>query len=251
MAAARGGHLDTLELLRSAKRSTSELPEGLQQSMLYEAVDHNREALVRMLLIQGAEVNVLYQERRYGFLLAIAAAKGHARIVSLLLEYRADINVCTRHKTPVGLAALNGYQEVVQILLGYGASYADAFELAVSGCQVHLLRFLLQEVMNSHIPASTQWKIFREAMDAAISYRNPTIISMLVESGIPIDVPAGSRHVYMAEDHAPWLSDFVISLGVDLRARLIGRSYGKERSRLSIKEDVLIAKRTWEWVGKY
>lgn len=69
---------------------------------------------------------------------------------------------------------------------------------------------------------------------------------MLVESGIPIDVPAGSRRVYMAEDHAPWLSDFVISLSIDLRTRSIGRSSGKERSRLSINGDILINKRTWE-----
>lgn len=146
VAAARGGHLDTLELLRSANRSTSELPEGLQQSMLYEAVGHNREALVRMLLIEGADLNVFYQERRYSFLLAVAAAKGHARIVSLLLEYRADMNVCTRHGNPVGLAPLNGHQEVVQILLGYGASCANTFLHAVSGCQVHLLRCFTSRV---------------------------------------------------------------------------------------------------------
>lgn len=74
MTAARGCHLETLELFRSV-RSASELPGKLQQDMLYEADDHNQEALARILLIEGADVNMFYQERRYGFLFAIAAVK--------------------------------------------------------------------------------------------------------------------------------------------------------------------------------
>lgn len=56
---------------------------------------------------------------------------------------------------------------------------------------------------------------------------------------------------YRAEDHAPWLSDFVISLGIDLRTRLIGRSSGKEKFRLNIKGDILSTKRAWELVRKH
>lgn len=161
------------------------------------------------------------------------------------------MSVRTRHETPVGFATLNGHQGVVQILLGYGSSCANAFLYAASACKVHLLRCLLQEFMNFHIPASTWWKIFRKAMDAAISYKSPTIISILIEFDVSIDVPVGSRRVSTAEDHVLWLSDIVILLGVDFRTRSVGHSSGKERSRISIKGEVLITKRTWKWIGKY
>jgi len=48
--------MDTINLLRSAKKSASNLKQ-VQQEMLYEAADHNREALVRMLLKNGSDVN--------------------------------------------------------------------------------------------------------------------------------------------------------------------------------------------------
>lgn len=88
-------------------------------------------------------------------------------------------------------------------------------------------------------------------MDAAISYKSPTIISILIEFDVSIDVPVGSRRVSTAEDHVLWLSDIVILLGVDFRTRSVGHSSGKERSRISIKGEVLITKRTWKWIGKY
>lgn len=84
--------MDTINLLRSAKKSASNLKQ-VQQEMLYEAADHNREALVRMLLKNGSDVNFSCRHRRFRYPLAIAAGKGHARIVRVLLQHGANMYI--------------------------------------------------------------------------------------------------------------------------------------------------------------
>lgn len=112
------GHVEVMRLLLDygADADTSH---G-NDSILIHASSYGRVKVVHLLLQHNANVNVT------GYLnwtaLHYASYFGHLKVVKLLLEHRAEINALSEaHNTPLRIASGNGRLEVVQILLQHGA----------------------------------------------------------------------------------------------------------------------------------
>jgi len=109
---------------------------GASQSIktfLHLAVFHERPYLVKLLLEQGAKVDILgslfscktlwLSCDDYGTPLAFAAALGNLECMNILLEHKANINFVSRNdgNTPLHRAAENGQREAIALLLERGA----------------------------------------------------------------------------------------------------------------------------------
>ena len=87
------------------------------EEILWEAVRHDQEAVVQMLLAHGTDVNALpYADGRvHGCDIKIAASQGYHHLVRALLDHRADLDC--ESQSPIIAAAQGGHEEVVQLLL--------------------------------------------------------------------------------------------------------------------------------------
>jgi RNA polymerase sigma factor (sigma-70 family) len=87
---------------------------------IYEAAAHNHSELVRLLLDYGADINICTSADEMPLHGAIAAH--HLSMVTLLLDCGADINASLAHgQTPLRLAIIKGYADIVELLLARGA----------------------------------------------------------------------------------------------------------------------------------
>ncbi|NHQ60247.1 ankyrin repeat domain-containing protein [Chlorobium sp. BLA1] len=88
---------------------------------LIDATCYDNLPRVRELLAQGADVNAKCKIVDLTPL-HCAVDNGHAEIAKLLLCEGADVDVTTKTgRTPLHIAALRGYPEVVELLLGHAA----------------------------------------------------------------------------------------------------------------------------------
>ena len=72
----------------------------------------------RLLLLAGANPNYRTDVINGAPLLCVAAREGHTEIVSLLLEFDADVNgVCDHGMTALCYAAANGHLEILRMLV--------------------------------------------------------------------------------------------------------------------------------------
>ena len=87
---------------------------------LHYAAENGHFKVAEMLLANGAEVDAKSQFQTTP--LHHAAKYGHSEMAELLLENAADINAQSKFEnTPLHLAAQQGYPEVVEVLLKHGA----------------------------------------------------------------------------------------------------------------------------------
>ena len=265
LAAVRGGNLNIINILLQAKDESLQSLGAFQEEMLWEAVRHNQDGMVRMLLDNGVNVNAppYADGRDHGTALHIAASQGYNQLVQILLNHGADMNRGESPRTPVPInaAARGGHEEAVRILLDHGASAGEAFISAADGGQVHLLKSLLQKgEVDIHVINKDSSTIGMQALERAIITKNPTIISVLVaEAGVSInhDIPSPQDNpIIIAKTYAAqWIVDYLLSLGGEDREFdpedqcdcFPEDCYAEQISRGGIR----ITQRTWEWVGKY
>jgi ankyrin repeat protein len=91
------------------------------ETALIRAAACGEEAVVRLLLHHGADVNAV--DERHATALLHAADTGNAVIAGLLLDHRADMEIQTFYEkdTPLIKAAWRGNEGVVRLLLDHGA----------------------------------------------------------------------------------------------------------------------------------
>ncbi|OCK94702.1 ankyrin, partial [Cenococcum geophilum 1.58] len=89
-------------------------------------------AILTMLIEYGADVNV--SNELYGTPLISAASRGHIDIVPILLRYGAIVDCFSQHHgTPLIAAAAAGHMKVAALLMDCGADLARADEWDSSG----------------------------------------------------------------------------------------------------------------------
>ncbi|PGH11025.1 hypothetical protein AJ80_07301 [Polytolypa hystricis UAMH7299] len=269
LAAARGGYMNIIGLLLEAADKNLEDLGDFRQQMLFEAVRHNQEPVVRILLDNGTDVNALpYLPRRsHGTALHIAAAHNRTEIIRLLLDRGASQETeCPWPNTsfPIDKAAQNGHEEAVELLLERGSSFVRALASAASGGQVHLVQSLMRKGIDIHMPdpgrGCKHITIGMEALNQAIAAQNLSIIAILVNAGVPIN-PEGpdavvkpheslSRHFTCVQD---FTEKFLASLGGRVNQSYpfyIKPSYD-HWSNSSREKEIYVDEVSWEWVGKY
>ena len=263
VAGARGGHINLIRLLiETAGQENVSKFEDLEQEILWEAARHNQYEVVQMSQDNGINVNVApYPScRGYGNALCIAASRGHTNIVRLLLERGADVNLeINNHGYAIEDAAVGGHEEVVEMLLDRGANLDRALVSAAGSGQVRLVRHLLGKDVNllTHKWLHGSETVGMEALRHAILCKNPTVISLLVDAGAPLNdgyaapdlLPIVMAKMFAAE----WIVKFLLSIGAadqEVDEDMCEDSESPNGSFLKGLR-VRVTKRTWEWIGKY
>ncbi|RYP12006.1 hypothetical protein DL765_007522 [Monosporascus sp. GIB2] len=91
-----------------------------RKTALHLAAGEGYEAVVRLLLDYGADVNA--KDKDEWTALHWVAQRGYEAVIRLLLDYGVDVNVMEKYRrTALHLAAKEGYEAVVRLLLDYGA----------------------------------------------------------------------------------------------------------------------------------
>ena len=122
-----------------------ELFDGQGRTPLMAAAFNDRPAVVKLLLARGAKLDVaLYVEGTPLFPLFIAAMDGYHEVVRVLLEAGAAVDFPgSEGMTPLMSAVLSNHAEVVRVLLDHGADP----EVSAKGT---LLQPLLVAALNGH-----------------------------------------------------------------------------------------------------
>jgi len=97
---------------------------------LHVASGRGHAKVVHLLLQRNADVNVRCTSHYNWTPLHFASFVGHAKVVQLLLEHGADVNAHSKgYNTPLWLASDKGYVDVVRLLLAHGADVHGRGEL--------------------------------------------------------------------------------------------------------------------------
>jgi len=267
-AGAKGGHLDIVHVLvRTLVEATgwtlADLP-GTGPTMLWEAARYGRQDVVRMLLDSGVDIDAVPHPVIHGCegtAIQHAAIAGNAAVVRLLLECGANMAPQTRSvRHTMEAAAPYGHEEVVDVLIEYGADPREAFFEAAAHGQTHLARRLIKRdpTILSMKPAyndTADYTLGAKALEMAISTMNPAMVSVLVEAGVSLNQPTSGGDLpvdYAKKNSTPWVLEALLSMGaVDTD---FDGEYGENWEAVPewYKEGyVHVTKRTWQWVGKY
>jgi hypothetical protein len=130
--------------------------------------------------------------------LHMASVRGHAKVVHLLLQHNADVNVRCRGSgrwTPLHYASIRGHANVVQLLLEHGADVTaqtvannTPLFLASFHGHVEVLRLLLEQGADIHTRGQNNQTPYR----AAIENRRVEVAQLLLEHGAERDLPPSS-----------------------------------------------------------
>ncbi|WP_143689887.1 ankyrin repeat domain-containing protein [Wolbachia endosymbiont of Nilaparvata lugens] len=120
------GTTEMIELLIDKKASISGYFSyaGEKRTLVGWAIDENSPEKVEVLLKHGASPNGKFDLLAYSQNSCLHAAieKNYSRIVELLIEYRADVNVKNEQgQTPIYLAIRSKRPEMIKLLYGNGA----------------------------------------------------------------------------------------------------------------------------------
>jgi len=190
-AAATNGHIDALRSLILAQ-ARSPFPDSTSANQakikaFFTACFCGYLQVVHMLVLEfGVDAKVTNHEGRNG--LHMAAEGGHARVVSLLLKHGTRFYAYNRGD-PVFLAAKNGHEYAVRVLLDAGADVdpdggCDAGIL--SGCarneEVSMIRYLMTRGL---IVKAGGWTA-EEALERAADRGQVESVKLLAALGAPV-----------------------------------------------------------------
>ncbi|KAL6717911.1 hypothetical protein ACLMJK_003996 [Lecanora helva] len=189
-AAADGGFTDVVELLVEYGVDTN-AKGGVYGTALIASARGGHTGTVKTLIENGAKIGD-FEIEQHSTALYAAASLGHCETVTLLLERGADPNaVGGDFVTPLRAAVHGGYEDVVQVLMRFGAHTStkiaphlhpqhSALQMAVSKGHEGLTRLLLRR---KSINADVQDDIGQTPLMTATHQGNAPIVRLLLENG--------------------------------------------------------------------
>ena len=164
----------------------TELPSPPSGTALYYAALCGFSGVANYLIITHAkEINAMGGS--WGAPLHAASIRGHLGVVSLLLQYNADVNVKSKgyyNWTSLHLASSFGQAKVAQLLLEHGAdvnalstSNSTPLEWASRSGYLEIVRLLLINGADMHIPDENGHTVFQKAT----KNQNVEIAQLLLE----------------------------------------------------------------------
>ncbi|KAH7304418.1 ankyrin repeat domain-containing protein [Stachybotrys elegans] len=150
---------------------------------LVEASEKGHGAIIRKLLDEGADTNVICGFRNMDAL-ATASARGDKVLARLLIERGAVVNKeVDRQVLPLEAAAKNGQQDIVRLLLEHGADVnirnGSAIRLAARGGYEEIVQRLLENGANSNA-RGYYYEYYCTALEAALSGGHASMARMLL-----------------------------------------------------------------------
>lgn len=270
VAAARGGHLKTLQLLRERYTGVRH-PYSLflmNTRTFIEACCCGHEEIVRMMLDSGVSINTTHktkENREHVTALHLAALHGHAHIIRLLLDRGANRDESITNKGPaLSQAVKNGHQDAVQVFLEYGASidgidnisaHATAkrpFQVAADHGQLHMLRFLLRRGAHVDAKVGDGKYLGAEALSQAVSNGLAPVVHFLItEAGVPPEIP---NVIYSY--HPKHTIELVFKLAAQRKDEHAYEAYydcgwWPPQKWRSMIDGIHVTRTTCEWVGRY
>ncbi|KAJ6591131.1 ankyrin repeat-containing domain protein [Mycena vulgaris] len=204
---------------------------------LQVAAASGREAVVRLLIESGADVNA---EGNVGPALQAASAMGHYSAAKLLIEHGADVNPTMPWyscQSPLYAASLNGQERVVQLLLESGADinatggkFGGALQAASSQGNESMVRLLIEK------GANVNGKVRTTPLYTAVKYGHVAIVRLLIEKGAKVNAGRGiALNEALLEGHEDVVRLFLEN-GADINAP--GGGYGGALQGASSKGNV-------------
>lgn len=204
--AANQGFLSVTEALLAAKADPN-LRDNSNQTPLNLAAKNGFRPVAAALLAKGADPNVASKTQpnygqnpieqgraMFGTPLHLAAARGDAALVSLLLTNRADVTAQSIYgETPLQVAAARGKADVVTLLLDAGADpnarnnteAASPLHLAASAGHVEVVKALLERGANPNLTAQAGLQGVTPLMHAAGAGHDETVRLLLAHQADP------------------------------------------------------------------
>jgi len=166
---------------------------GYYGNVLQAAAGSGHEEIVKLLLEKGPEVNA--QGGKYGNALQAAAGSGHEEIVKLLLEKGAEVNAQgEEYGNALQAAARSGREEIVKLLLEKGADvnaqrgyYGNALQAAAGSGREEIVKLLLEKGAD----VNTQGGEYGNALQAAVRFGHEEIVKLLLEKGAEVNAQGG------------------------------------------------------------
>ncbi|RFU80736.1 pfs, nb-arc and ankyrin domain [Trichoderma arundinaceum] len=155
---------------------------------LLRAAENGHEAIVRLLLKHGADIEA--KDSVNGTALNIAASHGYDAVIMPLLESGADTEARVKGNTSLHKAVSGGYEAIVRLLLDAGANFeSQAFKgetpLSIAAFKGHesIFRLLIES------GADIKSKDFQRktALHRAASMGHEAIVMLLIEAGAGIE----------------------------------------------------------------
>lgn len=193
-----------------------------QTGELHQAASKNEIQRIKMLIENGADVNV--QDEKDATPLHHAAYNGHLKIVDKLIRSGARVMATDIDgSTPLHNAGLNGHVSVMETLIGKGAEI-DALDeqggsaLLNAACQGHgeAIRFLLR--------AGAKVELADRNGDTALHYacysgHEDAVRALIGADGLPVDIQnhAGATPMHLAcANGNPQVVRLLLSKGADI-----------------------------------
>ena len=184
-----------------------------------------------LLLDRAADINAV--DDLYGTVLAAAAGKGEAQIVSLLLDRGADINaVGGKYGTAMAAAILGECKDIVTLLLGRGADinmvggeYGTALATAAWTGNMDIVKLLLGQGAEVNMIGGE----YGTALAAAAGGGSMNIVSLLLllDRGADINVVGGKHGTTLtaaANGKRTDLVSLLLESGAEIN--MVGGKYG-------------------------
>ncbi|KAG6355420.1 hypothetical protein INS49_003382 [Diaporthe citri] len=205
---------------------------------LWWAAYEGHEAVVRLLLDNGANINAVCGE--YGHALRVASLEANEQVIRVLLDYGADINVqCGGLGNALQVASCNRSEQVVRLLLECGADvnarcgyYGNALQAASYAGNEQIVRLLLENGADINADGGR----YGTALNAASFRGHGKVSQMLLEKGADVNAGEHDKALVLAsfKGHEQ-IVRMLLENGADVDARSQNFSNSNALDRASLR----------------